>query len=372
MANAFYHWPTILKFGMIVEINFINVMRKHFFIALVTLLAVSTAFAQGKGVKVGYIDMDYILEKAPEYAEAKNQLEQKAQLWKQEIEVKKTEITKLKDNLNTERVLLTKELISEREEAIAFLEKDLLDYQQKRFGPNGDLMIQKATLIKPIQDQVFNAVQDIAAAQKYDFVFDKSSDMTMLFAAQRFDLSDRVLRVLVRAQKKEQMTKKQIKEQEKEDALDDMAAENPDQIERQKKIDEKKAAREKLVEDRKLAAAEKKKAAEERRKQLLEERKNKGKKPAVPAADKTDDKAPATGNPVKTDSLATDKPVSEAEVKKAQAAEKKKLAAEERQRILDERKKALEEKRKKIIEDREKAKKEKEEAQKKKTEENKN
>jgi Skp family chaperone for outer membrane proteins len=230
---------------MIVEINFINVMRKHFLIAIIAL-AFSAANAQGKGVKVGYIDMDYILEKAPEYAEAKNQLEQKAQVWKQEIEVKKTEINRLKDNLNTEKVLLTKELIAEREEAIAFLEKDLLDYQQKRFGPNGDLMIQKATLIKPIQDQVFTAVQDIAEAQKYDFVFDKSSDMTMLFAAQRFDLSDRVLRVLVRAQKKEQMSKKQVKEQEKQDALDDMAAENPDQIERQKKLDEKKSRQRKI------------------------------------------------------------------------------------------------------------------------------
>lgn len=366
MANAFYHWPTILKFGMIVEINFINVMRKHFFIAIVTL-AVSAVFAQGKGVKVGYIDMDYILEKAPDYAEAKNQLEQKAQTWKQEIEVKKTEITKLKENLNTEKVLLTKELIAEREEAIAFLEKELLDYQQKRFGPNGDLMIQKATLIKPIQDQVFTAVQDIAAAQKYDFVFDKSSDMTMLFAAQRFDLSDRVLRVLTRAQKKEQMTKKQIKEQEKEDALYDMTAENPDQIERQKKIDEKKAAREKLIEDRKLAAAEKKKAAEERRKQLLEERKNKKGK-TTPTTDKKDEKPTQV-----KDSTNTAKPATTAvDDKKAEAAEKKKLAAEERQRLLDERKKALEEKRRKIIEDREKAKKEKEEAQKKKTEENKN
>ena len=344
---------------MIVEINFINVMRKHFLIAIVTL-AISAANAQGRGVKVGYIDMDYILEKAPEYAEAKNQLEQKAQLWKQEIEVKKTEINKLKENLNTEKVLLTKELISEREEAIVFLEKELLDYQQKRFGPNGDLMIQKATLIKPIQDQVFTAVQDIAEAQKYDFVFDKSSDMTMLFAAQRFDLSDRVLRVLTRAQKKEQMSKKQVKEQEKQDALDDMAAENPDQIERQKKIEEKKAAREKLLEERKQAAAEKKKAAEERRNQLLEERKNK--KDKTKEADK-----PADSLDIK------DKSTSEtASDKKTLAEEKKKTAAEERQRLIDERKKALEERRKKIIEDRDKAKKEKEEALKKKNDENKN
>ena len=148
-------------------------MKKYFLTALIAFASLSLN-AQGRGVKVGYVDMDYILEKAPEYAEAKNLLEQKAQTWKQEIEVKKNEINKLKENLNTEKVLLTKELIEEREEEIAFLEKEMLDYQQKRFGPNGDLMIQKATLVKPIQDQVFNAVQDIGERMKYDFIFDIS------------------------------------------------------------------------------------------------------------------------------------------------------------------------------------------------------
>ena len=99
--------------------------------------------------------MEYILEKVPDYAEAKNQLEQKAQKWKQEIEAKKIEIAKLKEALKTEKVLLTKELIEEREEEIKFQETELLDFQQKRFGPNGDLITQKAVLVKPIQDQVF-------------------------------------------------------------------------------------------------------------------------------------------------------------------------------------------------------------------------
>lgn len=338
-------------------------MKKYFLTALATLVTI-LANAQGKGVKVGYVDMEYILEKAPDYAEAKNQLEQKAQTWKHEIEVKKNEINKLKEVLKTEKVLLTKELIEEREDEIAFLEKEMLEYQQKRFGPNGDLMIQKATLVKPIQDQVFNAVQDIGERMKYDFIFDKSSDMTMLFAAQRFDLSDRILRELTRAQKKEQLTKKQLKEQEKQDALDDMAAENPDQIERQKKLEEKKAAREKLLEDRKKAADEKKKAIEDRRKQLLEEREAKKTGKNVKPEDKKESSEDENADDKKATTTIEDK--------KAEAEAKKKATAEERQKLLDERKKALEEKRKKILEDREKAKQEREDAQKKKTEENKN
>jgi Skp family chaperone for outer membrane proteins len=158
-------------------------MKKYILLIFACILSMLTAYSQGKGVKIGYIDMEYILEKVPDYAEAKNQLEQKAQKWKQDIEAKKIEIAKLKDALKTERALLTKELIDEREEEIKFQENELLDFQQKKFGPNGDLITQKAVLVKPIQDQVFTAVQDIAEAKKYDFVFDKASDLTMLFAA---------------------------------------------------------------------------------------------------------------------------------------------------------------------------------------------
>ena len=103
-------------------------MRRHFLV-LVLIMAVSiTVHSQSRGVKIGYIDMEYILQNVPDYMEAKNQLEQKAQKWKQEIETKKGEVNKLKESLKTERVLLTKELILEREDEITFQEKELLDY----------------------------------------------------------------------------------------------------------------------------------------------------------------------------------------------------------------------------------------------------
>ena len=199
-----------------------------------------------RGTKIGYIDMEYILQNVTDYTEAKNQLEQKAQKWKQEIETKKIEINKLKDALKAEKALLTKELIDEREAEIKFLENETLDYQQKRFGANGDLILQKSVLVKPIQDQVFTAVQDIAEAKKYDFIFDKSSDLTMLFAAKRFDISDQVLRVLNRAEKREQLTKKQLKAEEAKENKEDAMDENPALADRQKALDEKKAARDKL------------------------------------------------------------------------------------------------------------------------------
>jgi Skp family chaperone for outer membrane proteins len=318
-------------------------MKKYFAISILLLSLVFEATAQTRGVKIGYIDMEYILQNVPDYAEANNQLEQKAQKWKQDIEAKKVEIAKLKDALKTEKALLTKELIEEREEEIKFQENELLDFQQKKFGPNGDLMTQKAVLVKPIQDQVFNAVQDIAELKKYDFIFDKSSDLTMLFSAKRHDISDQVVRSITRAERREQLSKKELKEQEKKEYMEDVEDENPALAARKKALEEKKAARDKLMEDRRLAAEAKKKEQEDKRKAAAEAREAK-KNGTVPANDKTSDK-PATQK--STDSTKT------TETKEDKAAARAKL--------LEDRKKAAEEKRKKIIEDREAAKKAKEE-----------
>ncbi|MCF6131817.1 OmpH family outer membrane protein [Flavobacterium wongokense] len=322
-------------------------MKKYFAITILVLSSVFQANAQSRGIKIGYIDMEYILQNVPDYSEAKSQLEQKAQKWKQDIEAKKVDIAKLKDALKTERALLTKELIDEREEEIKFQETELLDFQQKRFGPDGDLMTQKAVLVKPIQDQVFTAVQDIAEAKKYDYVFDKSSDLTMLFAAKRYDISDQVIRVITRAEKREQMTKKQVKEQEAKEALEDAVSDNPNLEARKKALEEKKKAREDLVAQRK-AEAERKKAEKEAKRQELIDAKNGKKAGTVPAKEKTaDETAAPTGENKASDSTAVADPKAE------------KAAA--RAKLLEERKKALEEKKQKALEAREAAKKAKEE-----------
>ncbi len=327
-------------------------MKKYIILLLISFLLTFTSNAQSRGVKIGYIDMEYILEKVPDYAEAKIQLEAKAQKWKQEIEVKKTEINKLKEGLKTEKVLLTKELIAEREEEITFLETELLDYQQKRFGPNGDLIIQKAVLVKPIQDQVFNAVQDLAEAKKYDYIFDKSSDLTMLFAAKRFDVSDQVVRVLERGEKRQQLSKKQLKDEAEKERKQDMVDDNPALADRKKVLDDKKAERQRLLDERKLAAEEKKKSQDDARKELLA---SKGNKKTGTVSDKT------ISSP---DTATTDDKTIEAnllkEQKLADAEAVKKKIVEDRQKTLDDRKKALEDKKAKILADRELAKKTKE------------
>lgn len=321
-------------------------MKKLLFVTL--LFTCFSGFSQTASVRIGYIDMEYILEKAPDYAEAKNQLEQKASKWKEDIEARKNEINKLKESLASEKVLLTKELIEEREEEIAFQEKDLFDYQEKRFGARGDLIIQKSILVKPIQDQVFTAIQDIAEQKNYDFILDKSSDLTILFANKRHDISDQVVRVIMRAEKREQLTKKQQKAQDAKEAIEDLQDENPALAERQKVLDEKKAAREKLLEERKAAREklieDRKKAAQEKRQKVIDE-KEAEKSGTVIEKDTTEDKTE--------------------ESKTGEKVEKPKTTTTTAS-TAEERRKAIEEKRKKIIAEREAAKKAKLEEQRKK------
>ena len=330
-------------------------MKKQ--LILLLLIVAGSAEAQTRGVKIGYIDMEYILQNVPEYTDAKNQLEEKALRWKQEIEVKRNEIKKLKDALTSEKVLLTKELVEEREEEILFQETALLDYQNKRFGPNGDMITQKSVLVKPIQDQVFTAVQDISEAKKYDFIFDKSSDLTILFAAKRHDVSDQVVRSITRASKRNQLTKKQLKEEEAKEAKEDMVDDNPALAERQKILDERKTAREKLIQDRKDLAAEKKRLYDEKRAKLLQDREAK-KNGTYIEEDKKDADDPATeGTKVNAPKDNSVNPAKEQEENKEDAADPRAAAALERARILEERKQALEERKAKVLKDREDAKK---------------
>lgn len=236
-------------------------LKVLFLVLAITFLSLS-AQAQ-RGVRIGYIDTEYILQNVPDYTESTLQLENKVQQWKGEIEEQLNALEVKRTELNNEKALLTKELIEEREEDFDFEEKEILDYQQKRFGTNGDLMLQKKQLMQPVQDQIFQAVQDIAKAKKYDFVFDKSADVVMLYSAERFDISEQVLRTITRASKRQQLNSKSDKKEAKDE--DVFVEVNEGKDERELALDAKKEARKKIVEERK-------KEREEERAKVLAER----------------------------------------------------------------------------------------------------
>lgn len=241
---------------------------------LILLLGIITLSVQAqKSVRLGYIDMEYILQNVEEYQEANKQLEAKVQRWKTEIETQKGSIEQMKKDLSAEKILLTQELIEEREEDIKAMEESMIEYQQDRFGPQGDLVMQKRMLIQPIQDQVFTAVQDIAQKRKYDFVFDKSADVVMLYSDKRHDISDLILRTINRTRK---VSVNSTSTGDEELGVDEEEEINPELEERKRLQEERKTERLKMIEESREAKLkeleERKKAYEERRQKLLEQR----------------------------------------------------------------------------------------------------
>ena len=245
---------------------------------LVSVIFMTIASFAQRGVRMAYVDMEYILENVEEYRDATEQLEAKVQRWKVEVEQKQSIVEQMKKDLMAEKVLLTPELIAEREEEIQILEKEMIEYQQDRFGPQGDLVLQKRRLIQPIQDQVFNEVQKIGVNKKYDFIFDKSADVVMLYSEKRHDISDLILRGIARTRKVSAPSKKA----DGRSRLDDFEGEEESEEvsealqERLDKANEAAEAREKSAADTRSEQLklreERKKAYEERRKKLLEER----------------------------------------------------------------------------------------------------
>lgn len=246
---------------------------KVLYILTFVILTSFSTYAQ-RGIRIAYIDTEYILENVPNYIEANAQLDKKILEWKSEIDKKLNVISTKKQELEAERILLTKELYEERMEDIKIEENEVLDYQQKRFGPEGDLITQKNQLAQPIQDQIFATVQEIAESRNYDFIFDKSADLTMLFSAKQYDISELVLRSITRSTgRKQAQTKEERREAEDEELVPEI---NTSLEERQKALEEKKEARMKEAEARRQQQLEEREAAKEaaaaRRQQIIDER----------------------------------------------------------------------------------------------------
>ena len=234
-------------------------MKKSYFFIL--LFLVSTFIFAQRGIKIGYIDTEYILENLPEYNQISKRLEEKAGDWKKEIEERSRKIDQKKESLKSERILLTSEMIEEVEEEILIEEEELSEYQQKRFGPRGDLIIQKQQLIQPIQDQIFNAIRELAKSRNYDFIFDKSADIVMLYSDKRYDVSDQILRTISRANNRKKVdSRKDKREIENESLIDETTVLS--EIENKEKDD---------VSEEKVSTPNKKLTVKE----LLEQRKQK-------------------------------------------------------------------------------------------------
>ena len=146
--------------------------------------------------KVAVIDMDYILKAIPQYESANDQLNQLSAKWQKEVETIQTEVQTMYKNYQTELVFLTPEMKKQRENDIIAKERQVNEKKKQYFGAEGELFKKRNALIKPIQDEIYNAIQELSNTKKYDLIIDKNSNIGIIFASPKIDISDEVLSVM--------------------------------------------------------------------------------------------------------------------------------------------------------------------------------
>ena len=302
MGNTFYNRTTILSKVFIIT----------FFVSI-------NLFGQ-KNVRIGFLDLDLVLNNNNDYITANQELESKINIWRTEIENRQKEILGKKESLKIESALLTNELIEERIEDIKYDEDLLNTYIDKRFGVEGDWIKEKVLLSQPAQDEILIAIREIAADRKLDYVFDSSADILVLHSEKKYDISDLVIRYLEIKDKKE--AKKFLNDLKNEENNNKS---NPKAEQRRLELQKLKEERLKKIEERK-------------------EKKVKSKN-----LDKKTDSISNT-NENKKDELEKKRQEKLLEIKKRKEEQKKLIQERKKKRLqeLEKRRKEIEEKRNKI------------------------
>ncbi len=164
-------------------------MKKIILTLFVALMATMAAYAQ----KFALIDMDYILRNVPAYEMANEQLNQVSLRWEKEVNELSKEAETMYKNYQSDMVFLTDDQKKKREEEIVAKEKEVTDTRYKYFGPEGELYKKRQSLMKPIQEDVYNAVKAVAEEKGYQAIFDRASSQSIVFASPRIDVSNEVL-----------------------------------------------------------------------------------------------------------------------------------------------------------------------------------
>lgn len=246
---------------------------KKIFLFVVLLFSVSTFWSQ-RNQLIAYIDMEYILENIPEYLKAQNTLDAKVAKWKSNLDQQARHIEVLKSDLANEKAILTKDLIDEKEEEITLKQEELRRLESLYFGPTGDLFLIRKQLVKPIQDQVYNAIQSIASRKNYDFVFEKSSDLVMLYSNKKYDISDLVLSTIDRTRLSEEKKEQRNSKNSKNPVIDKEITEKQQELidkkeelitQQKEELLKKEADKEAIKEAKKKEIADKKEALAKKR-----------------------------------------------------------------------------------------------------------
>jgi outer membrane protein len=169
-------------------------MKKYLLIIALSFLAFAPLSAQK--FSVAYVDMQYILKNLPQYETANEQLNMISKRWQKDIDAAQNEAKILATNYQTEQIFLSADMKERREAEILAKEQEVLELKRKYFGQDGEWYKKRESLLKPIQDEVYNAIQDIANEKRYDVVKDRSSEPSLIYMSSKLDISDQVLEKL--------------------------------------------------------------------------------------------------------------------------------------------------------------------------------
>jgi len=166
--------------------------RIYFLISFFLLVSVLT-FAQ---LKIGYIDSDTIMENLPDAQDARQKLDALIQEWQSELNTKESEWKSKYDDYEKRKLIMTDQTRSELEQELIKLEQEIGEFREKKFGTNGELFQKQDELMKPVQNRIFTAIEETAQEEDYDYVFDRSGDIMLLYAKEEHDLTARILEKL--------------------------------------------------------------------------------------------------------------------------------------------------------------------------------
>ena len=172
-------------------------MKRYIFIAILALTTwgfCNPTMAQK--FSVAYVDMQYILKNIPQYETANEQLNMISKRWQKEIDAAQQEAQILATNYQTEQIFLSADMKQKREEEILAKEQEVLELKRQYFGQDGEWYKKREALLKPIQDEIYNAIQEIANEKRYDAVKDRSSEPSLIYMSSKLDISDQVLEKL--------------------------------------------------------------------------------------------------------------------------------------------------------------------------------
>ena len=160
-------------------------------LAVMFLLGIAVNAQQNQ--RIAYVDSDYILENIPEYADAQEEINQLSKKWEKEITQLFQEAQEMDREYQAESVLLSEDQKRKKKEAITAKRQEAENLRMQYYGPEGELFAKRAELIQPIQEKVYNAINQVALTKNYAFVFDKAAGTTMLYCNDKNDISDEIL-----------------------------------------------------------------------------------------------------------------------------------------------------------------------------------